>query len=126
MHTTQCRNNKRTINRIEGYIMKKFLSAIVIATLVSTSAFAATSNKLGTKEFKTVSFETVEAAESAIDGFVNDFESLSKHEQQLQLPIAASQYVNNSLEINDTETMVLESSKGYTGVAKVSYSYEKR
>jgi hypothetical protein len=108
--------------------MKKLITlTAIIGTFMSTSVFAtlAAADKVGAKQFKTINFETEAAAQDAILGFVNDFESLPTYKQKLQLPITSPQYVHNSLEITSSNVQVVETSDGYAGIATVRYSYEK-
>jgi hypothetical protein len=44
---------------------------------------------VGAKEFKTIDFTTAAAAEEAISGFIEDFETLPAYKQKIQLPITS-------------------------------------
>jgi hypothetical protein len=72
--------------------MKKLITiATIMATFMSTSVFAglSASDKVGAKEFKTIDFTTAAAAEEAISGFIEDFETLPAYKQKIQLPITS-------------------------------------
>jgi hypothetical protein len=108
--------------------MKKLITiTTIMATFMSTSVFAglSASDRVGAKEFKTIEFSNAAAAEEAISGFVEDFETLPTYKQKIKLPITSPQYVHNSLEITGTSYEVVETDEGYAGVATVRYSYEK-